>query len=78
MLPIERHNVFQTRHVSKESPEYIASRWMLSCFSELLCVSIAIHVTKFCTRGGHMRKYTSDSYYSSLALVTIGSNTPGT
>jgi hypothetical protein len=45
-LAVERHNVFLTADVSKESPEYIASRWMLSCFSRLLCISIAIRVTK--------------------------------
>jgi hypothetical protein len=32
---IKRHNSFQTRELSKESPEYIASRWILSCFSKV-------------------------------------------
>jgi hypothetical protein len=32
--------------------EHIASQWILSCSSNLLCISIAMSVTKFCTRGG--------------------------
>jgi hypothetical protein len=34
--------------------EHIASRWILSCFSKLLCLSIAMSLTKFCTRGGRI------------------------
>jgi hypothetical protein len=55
MLAIERHNTFQTRRVSKESPKYVTSRWMLSCPSKLSWFSIAIRVTKFCTWGGCTR-----------------------
>jgi hypothetical protein len=52
ILAIERHDIFQIRHVSKESLYYIASRWILSCFSTVLCISIAMCITKFCTWGG--------------------------
>jgi hypothetical protein len=52
LYPIKRHNVFQTRHVAKETPAYIASRWILSCFERLLCIFIATNVTDFCTREG--------------------------
>jgi hypothetical protein len=51
-LAMERHNVIQTQDVSKETPKHIISRWILSCFSKPLCISIAMSVTKFCTRGG--------------------------
>jgi hypothetical protein len=49
VFAIERHNDLESRDVSKGSPRSIASRWILSCFSKLLCISIAM--TKFCTRG---------------------------
>jgi hypothetical protein len=49
MLAIERHNTFQTRRISKESPRHVASRWMLSCPSKLSWLPIAIRFTKFCT-----------------------------
>jgi hypothetical protein len=38
MLAIKRHDVFQTRDVSRESQEYIPSRWTLFYLSKLLCI----------------------------------------
>jgi hypothetical protein len=55
IFAFERHDVFQIRHISKESPYYIASRWILTCSSRVLCISIAMRITKFCTRGGGRR-----------------------
>jgi thioredoxin reductase len=51
-LAMEWHNIIQTRDVSKETPKHIVSRWILSCFSKPLCLSIAMSVTKFFTREG--------------------------
>jgi hypothetical protein len=62
MLAIKRHNGFQTRDVPRESPGYVASQWILACFSEALCLFIArespyilargrIEGTEFDTRG---------------------------
>jgi hypothetical protein len=50
MFTIKKHNSFQTRYVSNESPEYIASRWKLFWYSKLLCISIAIRVMSLCTQ----------------------------
>jgi hypothetical protein len=50
VLAIERHNTIQTRHVSKERSELIPSRWILSYFSKLLCISMAIRVINLCIR----------------------------
>jgi hypothetical protein len=47
VLVIKRHNDLQTREVSKESPEYTTSRWILSRFSKALCLFIAICVHTF-------------------------------
>jgi hypothetical protein len=43
-------------YLFKESPEHVASRWILSCFLKLLCISIAMSVTKSCTWGGMLKK----------------------
>jgi hypothetical protein len=53
-LAIQRHNVVQTWDVSRESPERIASRWILSRISRLLCISITMSVTKVGTRGARV------------------------
>jgi hypothetical protein len=53
-LATERHNVFQTRDISIETPGHITSRRILSCLSKFLCISIAMSVT--CTRGGTISK----------------------
>jgi hypothetical protein len=55
MLAIERHNTIQTRHVTKENSERVASRWILSCFSKLLCISMGIRVARLSTEGGRWR-----------------------
>jgi hypothetical protein len=48
--------IFQTRdEESKESPRYIASRGSLSCFSNLLCISIAMSVHKVLHTGKDAR-----------------------
>jgi hypothetical protein len=44
VLAIEWHNSLYIRDVSKDSLRYIVSRWILSYFSKLLCVSIAVQV----------------------------------
>jgi hypothetical protein len=54
MLAMEKHNFAQTWDVSKESPDHIAARWTLPCFSKLLCISIAMRVTKVCAREGRV------------------------
>jgi hypothetical protein len=42
---IERHNILQTQEISKERLESTTSRWILSCFSKILCISIGMRVT---------------------------------
>jgi hypothetical protein len=64
-LATERHNVFETDDVSEESYKHIVPRWILSCFSKLLCISIAKGVTKFCTRGAR------DSGYRLRAMISV-------
>jgi hypothetical protein len=45
VLAIKRHNGLQTRGVSNESLRSIVSRWILSCFSKVLCIFIATRAT---------------------------------
>jgi hypothetical protein len=59
----------QTRHVSKEKSNHVASRWMLSCPSNLSWFSIAIRVTKFCTWGGYSTRHSK--YISRLCANTM-------
>jgi hypothetical protein len=51
-VAIKRHNILQTRDASTESPEYIASRWILSFFFETIVHFHNYVRYKTCTRGG--------------------------
>jgi hypothetical protein len=46
-IAIEMHNYFQTRSLTKESRQCVASLWILPCASKPLCNSIAIRVACF-------------------------------
>jgi hypothetical protein len=50
ILAIKRHKSLQTRNRSKESPEYIGSRWILSSISEALCIVLSIYNTRSTSR----------------------------
>jgi hypothetical protein len=47
-LTIKMHKIFYTQDASKESSEFITSRWILSHLSRPLCIFIAAPVTYFC------------------------------
>jgi hypothetical protein len=57
--------------------EHIASRRILSCFSKLLCVSVAMSVTIFCTReGAHAKERDRSTTYHNRSMISSSNANP--
>lgn len=46
------HSDLRIKDVSEESTDFMASQWILSCFSTLLCISVATMLQSFGTWEG--------------------------
>jgi len=53
-LYVKRHNYFQIKAMTKESPEHIAISMENSLISNSLCLSTAVAVTNFCAWRGRI------------------------